>query len=438
LLPSAYLDGPLVMSLILASVFTAAFCGLIPASQLRRLRLGAGLKGEASGRRGTRQRQILVTVQVAASTLVLIGAGLFVRTVFALQATTAGSDPDKMLLLALSPKNAGRSDPQARTFFRDAREAVTRLPGVTHATYSMVRAMTGTSLRMPLVIEGGIPVDQAALPARQVIGPEYFATFGIPILAGRDFAASDDANAPKVAIISQRFAEIHFPGQDPLGRRIGPNRPDYTIVGIARDSQHAHAREPAVASWYIPYEQFPASKYLDLCVRTTGSAEFMLPAIRRALAGVDSGVAQFEVRTQRRELERLLRSERALAWLASAFGGITAVLAGTGLFGLLAFVVARRQREIGIRMALGATPGSVVRGVLRHGAGLAVLGLTAGLIGSSALMPLIRHGIFGVSPADPLVLAFVISAVASTAALASWLPARRAARVDPAVALRSE
>ncbi|MGH9938485.1 MAG: ADOP family duplicated permease, partial [Blastocatellia bacterium] len=237
---------------------TAALCGILfglaPALDARRQSLIPGLK-----RDGGSGRTFLVSAQVALAVVVLVGAGLFVRTVYALRTTDLGFRADRLLAIALSPKNAGRSDAEVAPFFRAVRERVSALPGVEGATFSQLRALSGNSWRTGIAVEGVEPVSNAPQPSRNVIGPGYFRAFGIPLIAGRDFTTADDATAPKVAIVNESFASFYFAGQNPLGRKIGVARPEYIIVGVARDAKYAHVRETPQKFWYVPYEQQPGA-----------------------------------------------------------------------------------------------------------------------------------------------------------------------------------
>jgi predicted permease len=429
-------------AMLLGLAATATLCGVIfglaPAWQVRRTALTPGLKSDQRGGGAMRGRNLLVCAQVAASVIVLTGAGLFLQTVHALRNTSPGFEVRQLLLVALSPKNAGRTEAEAQTFFREVRERVGVLPGVTGVTYSMVRALTGADTPAAVAIEGVSLPENAPLPSRNVVGPDYFRTFGIPLSDGRDFTAGDDVGAPKVAIVNEKFAQLYFPGQNPLGRKIGPKAPEYTIVGVAKDVRQANLREPEAPRWYIAYGQFPASKYLDLCVRTTGEPEAMRQMIQVAIAAVDPGVAMFEVRTQEAQLAQLFATERTLATLASFFGVIVALLAVVGLYGLLAYFVAQQRREFGIRLALGAQPGRVLRAVLRHGLRLAIIGTAIGVPMALGMTRLMSNLLFGVSAADPVTLGIVVLLVLGGSAAACWLPARRASKVDPMVALRAE
>jgi predicted permease len=434
------LDAEPNLSVLLFHLGTAVLCGILfglaPALSARRQSLIPGLKGDGEGR--LLGRRLLVSAQVALSVVVLVGAGLFVRTVYALRATDLGFRADHLLALAMSPKNAGRSDAEVLPFFRAARERVSALPGVESVTYAQVRALIGVAMRPAIVVEGFEPVRNTPLPSHNVVGPEYFRTFGIPLVAGRDFATADDATAPKVAIVSESFARFYFAGQNPLGKKIGVARPEYTIVGVVRDTKYSHIREPAPRLWYIPYEQYAYTKYLDLCVRTTAEPESMANTIRAAIASVDSSVALFEVRSQQAQIEELLLAERMLATLASCFGVTAALLAALGLYGVLAFWVAQRRREIGIRMALGAERRDILKLILERGMKLTLGGLLVGLLAALIVTRSVASLLFGVNANDPLTFALVALLLGGVALLACYLPARRATKVDPLAALRQE
>jgi predicted permease len=427
-------------TVLLFHLSTAVLCGILfglaPALGARRQSLIPGLKGNSESR--LTGRKFLVSTQVALSVVVLVGAGLFVRTIHALRTTDLGFRSDHLLALALSPKNAGRSDAEVLPFFRAARERVSALPGVESATYSQIRALSGFAWRTGIAVEGSDVVGNTSQPSRNVVGPDYFRTFGIPLITGRDFTPSDDTNAPKVAIVNESFARFYFAGQNPLGKKIGIARPEYTIVGVARDAKYADVRETPQKFWYVPYEQHPGTKYLDLNVRTTTDPEHMTQAIRAAIGSVDKAVALFNVRSQQAQIEDLFVAERMLATLGTFFGATAAALAALGLYGVLAFLVAQRRREIGIRMALGAERRDILKMILGRGLKLTLSGLLVGLLAALAVTRWIASLLFGVNATDPLTFTLVALLLTGVALLACYLPARRAAKVDPLIALRHE
>jgi predicted permease len=318
------------------------------------------------------------------------------------------------------------------------RERVSQLPGVEGVSFSQVRALSGNSWRTAITVEGFDAPGDTAQPSRNVVGPDYFKTLGIALVAGRDFAEADNSTAPKVAIINESFARFYFANQDPIGRKIGLARAEYSIVGVARDSRYAHLREATTPFWYVPYEQHPNAKYLDLYVRTGTDPESMTQAIRGAIASVDKGVALFNVRSQRAQIEELFVVERMLATLATLFGITAALLAALGLYGVLAFSVAQQRREIAIRLALGAQRFEILKMILGRGMALTLSGIGLGVLAALLLTRLLTSLLFEVRANDPLTFVLVAGLLLIVALLACYIPARRATRVNPLEALRHE
>jgi ABC-type antimicrobial peptide transport system permease subunit len=256
------------------------------------------------------------------------------------------------------------------------------------------------------------------------------------MIEGRDFDDSDDRDAPKVAIVNEAFARAYGGSRSVMGARIGVSGPEFTIVGISRDAKYAHVREAVPPVWFVPYEQQPNVKYLNLYVRTAGDPERMIESVRAAVADVDREVALFEVRTVDAQVDNLLVVERMVASLATVFGATGAVLAALGVYGLLAFSVATRRREIGIRMALGAAPWTIVRETVADAGKSLVFGVLAGSIAAVIVSRYTASLLFGVTPLDPASFVGSILVITVVVAAAASLPARRAARLDPTMALR--
>jgi predicted permease len=412
--------------------------GLAPALSARKQSLIPGLKGSVKTAAKMNGRKLLVVAQVALSFVVLVGAGLFLRTVYALQTADLGFRPDHLLMVALSPKNSGRSDAEVLPFFRAVQDRVAHLPGAESATFAQVRVMSGNTWSTPVAVEGFVSSDPGQQPSRNVVGPNYFRTLAMPLIAGRDFTAADDRAAPKVAIVNESFARYYFPQQDALGKKIGIARPEFTIVGVARDGKYSHVREATPRFWYVPVEQQPNIKYLDLVVRTSVDPESMIKAVGSAIASVDKSVALFNVRSQQAQIDELLRVERMMGTLATVFGAMAAALAALGLYGVLSFMAAQRRHEIGIRLALGAEHTDILRMILGRGVQLTIVGVVIGLLVAIALTRLIASMLFGVGASDPLTLVLVSSLLIVISLLACYLPARRATKVDPLEALRYE
>jgi predicted permease len=429
-------DGNVLLFHMATSVLCGILFGLAPALAARHQNLVHGLKATAKG--GIRVRKLLVLAQVALSIVVLVASGLFLRTIYALQTADVGFRSENLLAIALSPKNAGRSDAEVLPFFRTVRERVSQLPGVEGVSFAQLRAMSGNSWRTGISVEGFDATGDTAQPSRNVVGPDYFKTLGIAMVEGRDFAESDNSTAPKVAIVNQSFARFYFADHNPIGKKIGLAGAQYSIVGVARDSKYAHLRETPTRFWYVPYEQHPNAKYLDLYVRTGIDPESLRQAIQEAIASVDKGVALFNVRSQRAQIEELFVVERMLATLASFFGLTATLLAALGLYGVLAFSVAQQRREIAIRMALGAQGPEILKMILGRGLTLTFGGIGLGVFAALLLTRLLSSLLFEVRPNDPLTFVLVAGLLLAVALLACYLPARRATRVNPLEALRHE
>jgi predicted permease len=417
----------------LTSLGAVLLFGLAPALASRR-EASSVLRATGGGGSPVRARLVFLAAQVALAVAILVGAMLFVRTVHALRSTELGFRSDHLLLLSLSPQNAGRRAGETLPFFRAAHERVLAVPGVAGATYAWVRPLANAAWRTDVRAEGCCEDLTTAL--RNVVGPGYFATMGIPMVAGRDFAAGDHRDAPKVAIVNEAFARAYGGGRSVIGARLGVSRPEFTIVGISRDAKYAHLREAVPPVWFVPYEQQPNVKYLDLYIRTAGEPEGMVESVRAAIADVDRDVALFEMRTLDAQIDNLLVVERMVATVASFFGSTGAVLAALGVYGLLAFTVTTRRREIGIRMALGAGPAAIVRETVADAWRALAIGVVFGGAAAVVMGRYTASLLFGVTPLD--VASFVVSVlfIAVIVSVAAFLPARRAARLDPATALR--
>lgn len=382
----------------------------------------------AAGRHG------LIAAQVALTIVVLGGAALFARTIQALRAVDLGLQAEHRLLVGLDPKTAGRADREVVPFYREVRERLLRMPGVTGVSFATARPLINANLSAEVAIEGRAAVSVTAL--RNAVGPDYFEVTGTPVVAGREFALSDDGDAPKVAVVNEAFVRAHLGGRDPLGLLVGLERPEYRIVGVVGDVRHIHVREAPAPTWYVPYEQRPGLKHLDLVVRTAGDPEQAIAGVRAAIGAVDPRVALFEVRTQQAQLDDLLVSEWILARLAAVFAAIVTGLAALGLYGLLSLAVSQRRRELALRLALGAPPATLLAGVTRDVGRAIAAGLACGLVAAALLGRQAEALLFRVPAIDAASLliaaGILIAAVAGGAAWPLW----RATRIDPVTALR--
>jgi predicted permease len=291
-------------------------------------------------------------------------------------------------------------------------------------------------------VEGFVVPEGEDDPRRDGVSAGYFSALGIPLVAGREFEETDRAQSPKVAIVNETFAKRYFGRENPIGKRIGEggHAPERTVVGVVRDAKYARLREEPMRFWWVPYKQLDPERFhaLTLYVRTTGDPAEMIQSVRQVVASVDNRVALFTIRTMQAQLNENLKIERLLATLSLFFGGLAALLAAIGLFGVLAYSVARREREIGIRVALGASSFQASWTVIRDMTGFALLGLAVGLGLAASAGKVVEGFLFGVHANDVASLAAACGLMGVIAVFAALIPARRAAAVAPAVACRVE
>jgi predicted permease len=434
------MDLPVLAFATILSVATGLACGLSPALSARRTNLVAALSMEGRQVAGGRMlgRKLLVVAQIAVSFTLLVGAGLFARTLVNLRSLDFGFETEHLLLLTLDPTLSGYEQPQLRLFYDDAMERVANLPGVRSASLAVMPLLGGNSWGSGLTLDTGVHDDSPG-PERNAVGPGYFSTVGAPIVAGREFTEADVVSGQKVAVVNEAFARRYLDGRA-LGRRIGPGGPqgsaDFTIVGVARDGKYAQVRETTAPFWYVPYQQLPQLGQLTLHVRTTANAAAVTASVRDALAAIDKRVTLFRVRTMQQQIADQVILERLLATLAAVFAIVAMLLAALGLYGVMTYTTMARTREIGVRIALGATASAILALITRQTATLILVGLAAGFAFTLAGIGYLRSLLFGLEPTDPFVMAFATLAVITVTTIAAWLPARRATRVNPVSALQ--
>jgi predicted permease len=425
------------------SLATGILFGLAPALRSTAVDPAPAMKEGSSraGRRTSGLDRVLVVAQVALTLVSLIGAGLFVRTLRELWNVDMGYDRENVLLFSVDARLAGYPAERAGAVYRDILVKLRTLPGVTSASASVVRPVDDAFRLEDRVNE----IDGRELPeaatihvAWNSVSPGYFSTVATPILSGRDFEARDDERAPRVAIINQSFARRAFPNRDPLGHRLGAA----TVVGVVKDARYGGAREqPGPVLCYPLLQHGPEQEFqwgfVSFELRY-GARGGLLEEVRRSVASVDPNLPVFRVRTLVEQTGRALLRERLLAALSSCFGVLTLLLASVGLYGLMAGAVARRTGEIGIRLALGARPGHIVWLVLGETLSLALAGIALGVPLALWVARYAKSVLFGIGPADPMALAGAIILLIGVAALAGFVPTRRALRIDPATAVRCE
>ncbi len=445
------LDGRVLGFALLVTLFTGILFGLAPAWRASKTNLVEVLKDGARGAGNTgspRRGRSLIVAQVAVTFCLLSGAGLMLNSFRRLSNVSPGFDPRNALTFKVSPPDG---DPrQIDQFYERLLARMEALPGVTSASATFALPLSGVNPSVGFAKEGE-PVD----PARpfpygidlRIVRPNYFRTMGIGLLAGRDFDGRDKLDAPQVAIINEAFAALHFPGQNPLGRHI---KPSYIveghegrgeewreIVGMVRDTRHASLHETPVPELFVPQAQTPWSP-LFIVARASADPHNLVAAVRREVASLNKDLPIYAVKTLEEYMTSASAVTKFLTLMVSLFAGLALVLTAVGLYGLISYSVAQRTNEIGIRMAMGARAVDVLKLIIGQGMTLVVIGAVIGLAASFELTRLMKTLLFEVSATDPLTFSVIAVLLLLTALLACWMPARRATKVDPMVALRVE
>jgi predicted permease len=379
-------------------------------------------------------------MQVALSLPLLIGAVLLVRTLQNLRAVDTGFSKDNVLLASLNPSLNGYSADKSRLFFDDLLTRTRRLPGVMAASLASDSPLSGGWDRNGIVVEGYTPGEDEKMSIDATyISPDYFKTLDIPLVSGRDFTAQDTIGAPRVVIINELMARHFFANTNPIGKRIGLDKvPDRMIVGVVKDAKYIDLRQPMRRHFYSPIMQEPNLFGLVIQAKTSGNPELMVANVRNQVRELDPHLPLYDVMTLKGEIDQSLAQERLLTWLISSFGVLAMLLVVLGLYGVLTFSVARRTREIGIRVALGAQRRDVFKLIITHGMILVVIGTALGIAASLAVTRLLAGLLFGVAPTNAVTFVLAALGLIAVALLACYIPARRATKVDPLVALRYE
>jgi predicted permease len=429
------------------AVLTGVLFGLAPAFSATRLSLTGALKeGGAGSRLGARRSRLakaLVTAQVALSLVLLVGAGLFLRTLQKLQSVPLGFEREGLLLFSVAPGLNGYKGASLAEYYRQVQERITAIPAVSAVTFSahgpIGDGTSSSSIRIPGVTTGKESFDLH----RHLVGPSYFATLGIPTLTGRVLDERDNAAGPQVAVVNQTLARNAFGDDNPLGKilRFGSDaKPrDFQIIGVVGDAKYNHLREPAPPTAYFSHLQaIEAASFMTFQVRTRTEPESVVAVVRNEVAEVDANIPVTKIEPLVQRIDRALLFERMFSRLTGSFALLALVLVCVGLYGTMSYFVARRTNEIGIRMALGAQAGAVFRMVLGEGLKLTSAGVVIGLAGAALGTRLISKALYGVPALDPLTFVVVAVLLIAVALLACYIPARRAMKVDPMVALRYE
>ena len=443
------LDWRVLIFTLIASVLTGILFGLAPALQISRTDVQESLKesgrSAAGGRRQNRLRNLLIVGEVALSVVLLVGAGLLFRSFLQLQAVNTGFTSEQLLTLQLSPAGSNyRRDSDYISFFKQAMERISAIPGVVSVgainTLPLAKGPTGG-----FQIEGRPQVTRDKWPGANYrsVSPDYFRTMNIPVTQGRAFTERDSETAPLVIVINQAIARRDFAGENPIGKRVslGTNAQGETvwweIVGVVSDVRNNELREEAMPEFYLSALQDIFAN-MFLAVRTSVEPAGIAAAVRRATADVDKSAAVSDVKTMDRIVSEAVTQPRFNLVLLGLFSGIALLLSAAGIYGVTAYSVTQRTHEFGIRLALGAQVGDVLRMIIKQGLLLISVGIAIGLLAAFALTRLLRTLLFGVSVTDPLTFVVISLLLTAVALLACYIPARRATKVDPLVALRYE
>ncbi len=422
--------------------------GVAPAARATRLNLEATLREQGASVSGSlsnvRFRKSLVVSQIVLTTVLLVAAGLFARSLNNLRGIDLGLRADRLITFSIAPELNGYSPQRTIAFFDDLRQALAAIPGVRSVSAAENPVLTDSNSASNITVEGYQRQENENMDVHHNrIGPDYFATMGVPLLNGREFTLSDAANSPKVAIINETMARRFFANRNPIGARFAFGagnrvRPNIEIVGVVKDSKHATAREQSRPFAYLPYAQEPNLGRISFYARTEQDVAAIAPSLRRETQRRDANLPIYDLKTLRQQVDESLFADRFLTFLSICFGLLAAALAAIGLYGVMAYTVTRRIRELGIRMALGATRGSVAWLILREVALLALVGMAVGAPLAFALGRTAESLLFDVRAGDPLVFAAACLLLGFVTLMGGYVPARRAAKVDPIVALRCE
>jgi predicted permease len=440
------LDPSVLTFAIAATLLSGIFFGLIPAWRVTRMGVSDVIKDQGSTSSASVShvgfRKVLVAGQVAFTMLLLAGSGLFMRSLWNLRNQDLGLKTDNVIAFSIQPSLNGYDTPRAIALFDQLRARLAALPGVRSVGTGDVPTLSGDDAGSNITAEGG---PQLAEELQDVdydsVSPGYFSTLGIPLLSGREFTEGDGATSPKVAVASEAMVKRFFPGRNPLGAHFafgGGNKvkPDIEIVGVVKDVKQEHVSSPIQPYVYIPYAQRPKLTGMTFYVRSTQDPLLLGSALQGEVRQMDANLPVYDLKTMERVVEEDLFSARMVAVLSASFAALAALLAALGIYGVLAYLVVQRTREIGIRMALGAMAGQVRLLIVKEVGSMVLIGVGVGVPLAYGLARFSESLLYGVRAGDPAVYALGLGLIALIALAACFIPARRATRVDPLVALR--
>jgi predicted permease len=427
-------DARVVWISLALALFTGVLFSSAPAWQ--------GSRTEVKAARSTSLPRLLaakslVIFQVSLSVLLLIGAGLFIRTLNNLKSAHLGFRPEHILLFDLDPPDTRYSRESRRKLYEQIEERIAAIPGVQSSSLSE-SALIANGVSMTMVAPAGRKPSLGGRTWVNQVGNRFFETMEIPILHGRATGPQDRFNSPKVAVVNEAFVRHLFPKEEPLGKTFGDSRVTYQIVGICGDAHYNSVRQSAPPTFYVPYKQGRDLGHPTFEVKSAASEGSIAGAVREVIRSIDKDLPVVDFRTQTQQIEATLSQERVFAVLTAGFGGLALVLACIGIYGVMAYSVARRTSEIGLRMALGAESRGVLTMILRETSLLALIGVVLGVLVAAGMTRFIESMLFGLKALDPVTIAEAVLVMAAVALLAGWWPARRASRLDPMTALRHE
>ena len=428
---------------VVVTLLTGVGIGLLPALQASGVNVQETLKDASRGSTsaGQRLRGGLLVAEVSLSLVLLIAAGLLLTSFARLQRVEPGFEPDGIFTAQLALPAQRYDRPKLAAFYFNLYQRLSAIPGATSAALTDRVPLTGGTTPAPIAVMGKPlpPMSERPQANRHLVSPKYFSTLGIPMKAGRDFDERDNPQVPHVAIVNETFARRHFPGEDPIGRTLvtGMAQLPSQIVGVVADVRGQDLNTPPGADYFLPALQRP-ELFTNILVRTNGNPAGMAATVREALRSVDPDLPLLQPQALATRIAQTVADRKLALILLGSFAGLALLLASLGVYSVMAHLVAFRTSEIGIRMALGASPGAVMRMVLGHGRRLALIGIAIGIAGGFAVSRLLQQVLFEVDPADPVVYLAVSVLLLLVAEFASFVPARRATRIDPVTALRME
>ena len=444
---SSSLDWRILAFNMSVSILTGLAFGLAPALQTARPDMANTLKDQAGaviGGGSALARKFLVVSQITLSLLLLIGAGLFIRSLQKLKDLDPGFRTTNLLAFKVDPTLNGYPKERTKNLYRQLQESLNALPGVETAALSVVPVLEGNEWDQWVTIDSYSPkTGELPDPHMNFLSPDYFKTMEIALLAGRDFRRTDGLTTPKVCIVNEAFAMKYFGTINAIGHKIGMGidpgtKTDITIVGVARSTKYESMRDEIPTEVFRPYQQMDFATGITAYVRTASDPEQIFNSIRKRVHDLDANLPIFDMETLEKTVKDSLVTERLVALLSTGFGLLATLLASIGLYGVMAYTVARRTREIGIRIAIGAARKDVMWLVMREVLTMLAIGIVVALPAAWFLTQMVRSQLYGIEPADPVSIVTATLAIAAVAALAGYLPAYRATRVDPMHALRYE